>query len=251
MKKWIILSFLFCIQSEAASIGTYRIYLDSEHRQQKFMVKNTSTIPEKCQISFDYTAYADGGEIKSQSSEEKIALSKPAIKRLRYSPRQFTIKPKSTQYVAFNYHRQINDKPAEYRTYANIKCLKVDNQIKEGINLTPNIMHSVPLVIRTGKTKDLNASLVFSQIKLQENNISFRLKHQGNRSVYGNLNLVNAEGDMLKLLQKNIVIYPEMSYKDFAFTLTNFTSKNMKIVFQETGNYSANKQFDLPLKGEL
>ena len=48
------------MQSEAASIGTYRIYLDSEHRQQKFMVKNNNPFQEKCDISFDYVSYAEG-----------------------------------------------------------------------------------------------------------------------------------------------------------------------------------------------
>jgi hypothetical protein len=251
MKKWIILSCLISIQSGAASLGTYRIYLDNEHRQQKFIVKNSSAIPEKCDISFSYMAYDDNGAVKELSSAEQTALSAPAIKRLRYSPRQFTIKPKSFQYIAFNYRRQINDKPAEYRTYANIQCMQVDDQVKKGITLKPAIMHSVPLVIRTGKSTNLDADLVFSQIKKQNNNIAFRLAHQGNRSVYGDLNLVNAKGDKLKLLQRNVVIYPEMKYKDFAFSLAGFNSKNMKIAFQETGAYSNNKQFTLPVTGEL
>jgi hypothetical protein len=252
MKKWIILSSLLSMQIEAASVGTYRIYLDSEHRQQKFMVKNNSSDHEKCDISFDYMSYVEGGgEVIKLSKEEKVVLSAPATKRLRYSPRQFTIKPKSAQYIAFNYKRQINDEPAEYRTYINIKCLKVDPILKEGLNLTPSMMHTVPLVIRTGKSTDLEANLVFSQIKQQANRVTFRLEHQGNRSVYGDLHLINANGDKLKLLQRNIVIYPEMKYKDFDFLLAGFNGKNMKIEFHETGNYSAIKQFSLPLEGEL
>jgi len=239
------------MHSYAASLGTYRIYLDSENRQQKFIVKNNSEIPEKCDISFSYMAYKESGEVKKLSKEEQSAQSAPALKRLRYSPKQFTIKPKSFQYIAFNYRRQINDTPAEHRTYANIQCAKLDERVKKGISLKPTIMHSVPLVIRTGKSKDLNANLVFSQVKQQKNNIAFRLEHQGSRSVYGDLNLVNAKGEMLKVLQRNVVIYPEMKFKDFAFSLAKFDKKNMKIAFQETGTYSNIKQFDLPLKGEL
>jgi len=250
MKKWIILSCLISIPSGAASLGTYRIYLDSEHQQNKFIVKNRNSTPEKCDISFSYITYDDKGA-KKLSSKEQAVLSEPAIKRLRYSPKNFTIKPKSFQYVAFNYRRQINDKPAEYRTYANIQCVKVDEQLKKGITLKPTIMHSVPLVIRTGKSTDLDAELIFSQIKRQADNIFFQLALQGNRSVYGDLILVSSKGDKLKLLQKNVVIYPEMKYKDFAFSLAGFTEKNMKITFQETGKYSRKKLFSLPLTGEL
>jgi hypothetical protein len=252
MKKWIILSCLFTVQSQAVSISTYRIYLDSEHREQKFMVKNSSSDQEKCEIAFDYMAYAEGGtEVKVLSSEERVALSAPAVKRARYSPRQFTIQPKTTQYVAFSYHRQINDKPSEYRTYANIKCLPEAGDVTEGITLSPTIVHSVPLIIRTGKPSDLEVNLVFSQIKTQVNNITFRLEHQGNRSVYGDLKLINDKGDTLKLLQKNVVIYPEMKYKDFAFSLADITEKNLLIEFQETGVESDKKRFSLTLEGEL
>lgn len=251
MKKWILLSCLFSLPSEAISISTYRIYLDSEHRQQKFMVRNRNSIEEKCDISFDYMGYTDGGEAKQLSQEERAALSKPAEDRLRYSPRKFSVKPKSIQYVAFSYHRQINDEPAEYRTYANIKCLPIATKTQEGITLSPNIVHSVPLVIRTGKPTDLDVELVFSQVKQQANNISFRLEHQGNRSVYGDLNLIDATGNILKLLQKNIVLYPEMKFKDFAFSFGNFTDKNMKIEFQETGIESNKKTFSLSIEGEL
>jgi hypothetical protein len=249
MKKWIILSCLISMQGWAASISTYRIYLDSEHREQKFMVKNRGIIQEKCDISFDYVAYSEGAENKKLSDDEKTALSAPAIKRLRYSPRKFSIQPKSTQYIAFTYKRQINDEPAEYRTYVNIKCIAQSAPGVVGINLSPTIVHSVPLIIRTGKSTDLTTDLVYSQIKQQQNRITFRLENQGERSVYGNINLVDANGDMLELLQKNLVIYPEMKYKDFSFSFSSPISKNMKVEFQETGAESDKKRYSLPLEG--
>jgi hypothetical protein len=238
------------MQSEAASISTYRIYLDSENRQQKFMVRNRDSIQEQCEISFDYMAYTEGGENKKLGQEERDALSEPAKKRLRYSPKKFSIKPKSTQYVAFSYHRQVNDAPAEYRTYANIKCLKDAADVTEGINLSPTIVHSVPLVIRTGRRTDLVAELTFTNIEQQANSIAFRAELKGSRSVYGDFNLVDANGNKLSLLQKNVVIYPEMKYKDFAFSFAGFTNKNMKIEFQETGVERDKKRFNLALEGK-
>jgi hypothetical protein len=238
------------MQSYAASISTYRIYLDSENREQKFMVKNRDVTQEKCDISFDYVAYNAGAENQKLSDDEKAVLSAPAIKRLRYSPRQFSIQPKSTQYVAFSYKRHINDEPAEYRTYVNIKCIAQSEPGLVGINLSPTIVHSVPLIIRTGKSTDLKADLVYSQIKQQQNGVTFRLENQGDRSVYGDINLVDANGNMLEYLQKNLVIYPEMKYKDFSFSFTRPITKNMKVEFQETGTESDKKQYSFPLEGE-
>lgn len=250
MKKWVILSVLFSLQSQAASISTYRIYLDSEHRQQKFMVKNRSAIQEECEVSFDYQAYLEGADIKKLTNEERSALSEPATNRLRYSPRKFTLEPQSTQYIAFSYKRQINDEPAEHRTYAIFTCLPQNKQALEGINLSPTIVHSIPLVIRTGKAADLDVSLTYSQIKRKPNNIGFRLEHQGTRSVYGDIHLMNGDGETIELLQKNVVLYPEMKYKDFQFRLPNSVNKNSQIVFQETGPTSNKKRFNLSLSGE-
>lgn len=254
MKKWIVLSFFIGLQVNAASLGTYRIYLDNEHRQEKFIVKNSSVTPEKCDVSFSYMAYDDKGGVKKLTTDEQAALSQPAISHLRFSPKKFTIEPKSFQYIAFNYRRQINDEPAEYRTYANIQCLQLDERAKKGVNLKPTIMHSVPLVIRTGKPQDLNAKLMFSHVDQQQDTIYFRLEHTGNRSVYGDIKLLTHEGEELKLLQRNVVIYPEMKYKDFSFSLASASEtsiKKLKIVFQETGVYSAKKQFELPIEEAL
>jgi hypothetical protein len=68
--------------------------------------------------------------------------------------------------------------------------------------------------------------------------------------VYGDLHLVNAAGDELKLLQKNVVIYNEMKYKDFSVSFGGFTDKNMRIQFKETGVQNDKKRFSLPLSGE-
>ncbi|MFT5706287.1 MAG: hypothetical protein ACI9ES_000559 [Oceanospirillaceae bacterium] len=239
------------MQSGAASISTYRIYLDGDNRQERFVVKNGTITPEQCELSFSYLDYKEGAQLKKLSNEQEQALSKPALKHLRYSPKRFIIKPKSFQYIALSYRRQINDTPAEHRTYLNIKCLAIAEQGEPGISLKPTIVHAVPLIIRTGKASDLSATLVFDQLKQQQNNISFRLTLQGERSVYGDIKVLNGNGDEVALLQRNVVIYPEMQYKDFNFTLPNLTSENMKIVFQETGDFSANKTFTLSLNGEL
>lgn len=250
MKKWVLLSCLVSVQSWASSISTYRIYLDGDNRQQKFIVKNSNAVPEKCDLSFGYMAYKENGEIKPLSKDEQTLLSTPALQRFRYSPQEFTIAPKSFQYIAFTFRRQINDVPAEYRTYANIKCLLIENEVKTGVNLKPTIMHSVPLIVRSGRASELSANLTFSQISHQENEITFRLDHQGNRSVFGDINLVNAKGEKLKLLQRNVVLYPEMKYKDFAFSLGGFTGDNLQIEFEETGNFNNKQKFSLAVEGE-
>ena len=80
-------------------------------------------------------AYDDKGGVKKLTDVEQAALSRPAITHLRFSPKKFTIEPKSFQYIAFTYRRQINDEPAEHRTYVDIQCFPLNKKTKKGINL--------------------------------------------------------------------------------------------------------------------
>ncbi len=244
---WIALT---VVKADAASLGTYRIYLDNKNPQDKFIVKNRSTFPEQCEVSFSYRLYKENGQVVKLTEAEQAERSKTTLNRIRYSPRKFIIQPKSFQYVTFNYRRQINDKTAEHRSYANFTCSTIeDEQQKVGISFTPNIIHSVPLVIRTATLNKFDVNLSFVNIKQQGSSVSFKALHAGNRSFYGDIYLVTANGTELKTFQRNVVIYPDMIYKEFAFDLGEFHDTNTKIVFQENNQYGGTKSFELPMKG--
>jgi len=241
---------LIAVKVDAASLGTYRIYLDNKNPQDKFIVKNRSTFPEQCELSFSYRLYKENGKVVKLTKAEQAERSKASLDRIRYSPRKFIIQPKSFQYVTFSYRRQINDKAAEHRSYANFICSPIEEkQQLEGVSFTPNLIHSVPLVIRTAALNKFDVDLSFTDIKRQGNSVSFKARHAGNRSFYGDIYLVTADGTELKTFERNVVIYSDMIHKEFAFDLREYKNKNMKIVFQENSQYGGTKSFELPVKG--
>jgi len=253
MQKRVIIGLclaLMTLKLNAASFGTYRIYLDNKTPQDKFVVKNRTVFPEQCEVSFSYRQYTDNGQVVKLTEAEQASFSKSTLDRIRFSPRKFTIQPKSSQYVSFKYRRQINDNPAEYRTYVNFTCTAIkEKQRQAGVSFAPALVHAVPLVLRTAPEKSMMLNLSFLKTKKQGKTVSFRVKHAGDRSFVGDIHLMTENGTTLKTLQRNLALYPDMNYKDFSFSLGTHHNKNIKIVFQENSLYGGNELFELPLRG--
>jgi hypothetical protein len=245
-----LLSTLICAKVHAASFGTYRIYLDPQTSQDKFVVKNRSVFPEQCDISFTYIQYEANGELVKLTAIEQAQRSEYVLSRLRFSPRQFTIEPKSFQHVTFKLRRQINDEPAEYRTYVNFACTEIkERQVQEGINLTPAMVMAVPLVLRTAPASKMSVNLSFVNVKQQGQSVSFRLEHTGNQSFFGDIDVMAEDGQKLLTLQRNFVMYPEMIYKDLRFSLGEHSAKKVKLVFQDKSQGGDSNVFELSLQG--
>jgi hypothetical protein len=241
---------LIVMKVNAASFGTYRIHLDNKIPHEKFVVKNNSIFPEKCKISFTYRQYKENGELVKLTTDEQAKRSRAALDRVRYSPRQFTIQPKSSQFVSFKYRRQINDKPAEYRTYVNFACIAIKDQEEQaGINFKPAIVHAIPLVIRTASLRRMPLNLSFLNAKQQGKSVSFRVLHAGVRSFVGDIHLLTENGSKLLTLRQNFALYPDMIYKDLSLNLAEHYDKKLKVVFQENNQYGSSDLFELPLPG--
>jgi hypothetical protein len=253
MKQRLIITLcltLIAAKVSAASFGTYRIYLDNKSPHDKFVVKNQSIFPEQCKVSFSYRQYTANGELVKLTDTEQTERSKPTLDRVRYSPRQFTIQPKSFQHVSFKYRRQINDTPAEHRSYVNFACKKIKPQQKKtGVSFTPSIVHAIPLVIRTAPVSRMTLQLAFLNIKQQDRTVSFRLQHAGNRAFVGDVYLMTENGIKLNSLQRNFAFYSDMIYKDFSFDLGEHHDEEVKIVFQENSQYGGSEIFELFLPG--
>jgi hypothetical protein len=234
--------------AEAASLGTYRIYLDNDNNPVKFNVKSNSIFPEQCELSFTYRGYNPDGSVQNLTDEQIEQKLQPVMSRLRYSPKGFTLKPNSFQFVAFSFRRQINDEAKEHRAYVNILCNEVRTPDAKGvINLKPVIMHSVPLVLRTGNVGDLDVDIEFNDIKINPSSISVRVNHSGNRSIFGDILLTDGDGEVKKLLQRNAVIYPEMDFKDFVLRTDGVNVEGAWIEFRETSKFEGAKSFKVKL----
>ena len=244
-----LLMILLSWPSQSASLGTYRVYLDDQNRQQKFPLINKSNIPENCTISFKNRRYDESGQVIELTPEQEESYSAEALSRIRYSPRSFTIAPNTTQNVMFSYRRKVNDTPGEVRTYAAFRCEK-EQVVEVGNALTPVLELVVPVVIRTGKLKDLSAGLALSEVEKKDKYSVVKLVHTGNRSLYGNINLVSSKGEQLLNLKKNTVIYPDMKHIFLNIPNQYLAAEAIEIEFKEKGRFRDNQTIRIKL-GEI
>ncbi len=246
MKVKFIVAFLASVaafSSQSASLGTYRIYLDEDNPKQKFSVRNKSNVPEICRISFKNRRFDGDGGLVKLSEEQQELYSAPALSRFRFSPKTFTIAPNTTQHVAFSYRRKPGDSSSELRTYPSVLCEKANKrELKDG-NFGAVLELSVPLVIRTGKVNNLQADLDFSIVEKNEQVTTVKLEHKGNRSVYGDINIVNKDGDVIQLVRKNAVVYPDMKVLSVNIRSEIANMSDVYLEFKEKDNFSSAKTF--------
>jgi hypothetical protein len=234
----------FSVDIFAANIGEYRIYLDQDNRSKKFQVSNESNLVEKCKLDFAYQQYKIGGEAVSGASVDlQKQLSEPALSRLRYSPKSFTIEPKRTQYITFSLRRKINDPANEFRTYLLVKCVKQEEIKAEVgvISLSPQLILKIPLIVRTGK---LSGGVEFKNIAKDVNKgLSFELHLKGERSVYGDAFLVDVVTGEEYIKRKGIAIYPESGHRRLTIPLSNkIAERKLRLVFKERELYGGNSE---------
>ncbi|MDU0112954.1 hypothetical protein RT723_08085 [Psychrosphaera aquimarina] len=242
-----LLLFVWVSNAGAASLGAFRIYLDEDNRNKKFPIRNKSVVPEICEIKFNNRLYDGIGGVKKLTVEEQAELSKAALARVKYSPKSFVIEPNSTRYISFSYRRIPNDSSNEVRTYAVFSCRK-QTSVEDGQGRFATLLDlAVPLVMRTGDTKKYTVDLDLEIVKRDQDEFSINLLHSGNRSVYGDVYLVDNNGKRLEKLKKNTVLYSDMKKLAISIQTKYISEQGIGIEFVETGSYKYKKTFKLSI----
>jgi hypothetical protein len=208
--------------------------LDDNNRNIKFRVAGEATHSQDCEIDFDYISYGTGSVALDISDEEKAIKIKDALSSIRYSPQKFRLPRGGQQYINFSIRRSLSKESVEKRLYMKLKC--TDEKLSEQpglISLSPRLVHTIPMVIRTG-TPEMEAKV--TDVVIRNNNLSFNIQVEGNRSIYGDLKVMNKDGKLV-YEQKGIAIYPESKYRSFNVNSKSKITDNMKIIFEERKAY--------------
>lgn len=234
-KIYIIISIVCAVfsgYSNAIGMSAFRIYLDQDNPQTDFIIYNHNTLPQECQLRLRHYTFDDAGKMTEYKGEEPLDNS--AESWVRFSPRKFTLTPQNNQTVKFVMRRKARSEAAEYRSYVSIDCgveiKSGDDSKKEMISIAPKLVHNLPIIVRTGK---LDATLNISNVNIKDGNVYFRLNRTGNRSVYGDVQLIEkSTGDVISE-QKTLSLYTETSHSDFHLNLQNKKPAGLMLRFTE------------------
>jgi len=234
--------------AQAISLSTFRIYLDSDNSTASFVMFNKTADKEKCELSLVHNNFDEGGQMFPVPNDEMPANS--AEPWMRYSPKNFVVEASSPQTVRFTMRRKANTEAAEYRSYLRITCdpfekkaetstSDTDNVAK--ISIKPRIIQQVPIIVRTGK---LDASVSFSDISLENETLIFHVNREGNRSVYGSLEIVNKSNNDVVSFKRNVSVYTDSRSVKHDLATLGIPLEQLAIRFVEDTAYGGSISYE-------
>lgn len=239
--------------SQAVSLTSYRLYLDDNNRTESFIVFAKGNYPENCSLKLKHFNFDNEGKMTLHKGDEEPDNS--ASPWIRFSPKQFIVKPKSPQTIRFTMRRKPNTEAKEYRSYLSVSCQDIveetAKEVVQGrptVSVKPNLVQNVPIVVRTGALK---ATAQFDDIVINDNSLSANLKRQGDRSIYGRVSLVNKKTNEELRYYSTIALYPETTTYHFDFSLKGDNipaTEDMILRFVEDENYGGSLSFEQSLK---
>lgn len=230
--------FLLSLPTWGIGLSAFRIYMDQDQRDATFTVYNRDTLPQDCSLKFKYYQFDSLGNMSVLPTDAAMP-GNSAENWVRFSPRNFLLSPANAQTIKFSMRRKANAQPKEYRSYVVIDC-GVEEKISEKnnqdgpIRVSPKLLHNVPLIVRTG---ELQANVTFDNIKVENGALSFDLLRTGNRSVFGDLKLVEKGSDKVISELKMLSIYTETSKKAQRLSLDGHQPQDVQIQFIEDQRY--------------
>jgi fimbrial chaperone protein len=176
-----------------------RIVFDKNQRAAQVELINQGRTPETYRISVVNRRMTENGEIVSADAPE--AGEQFADAMLRYSPRQVTIAPGSSQTVRMLLRKPAELAAGEYRSHLQFDRIAEaagsssvetpsDADGKVGVVITALVGASIPVIVRQGETE---ANVTLAQLAFEPAGaatppaLAFEIRRAGNRSVYGDL----------------------------------------------------------------
>lgn len=179
-----------------------RVVFEKDQRAAQVELVNQGKTPETYRISVVNRRMGEAGEF--------IVISEPgpgeqfAESMLRYSPRQVTIAPGSSQTVRILLRKPADLAPGEYRSHLqfdrvadasganSVEELGKDKASGVGVILSALVGASIPVIVRHGDTQ---ATVTVANMALMPPGaqggpaVGFEIHREGNRSVYGDISV--------------------------------------------------------------
>jgi hypothetical protein len=182
------------------SVSPTRIVLEGRQRSDDILLTNHSSDIVTYRISFKNMRMNEDGTYEDiESAEYGEAF---ADKLIRFSPRQVTLAPRSSQTVRLLLRKPADLPPGEYRSHMLFQAIPpadvgTDIEILEQgesdlqVKITTVFAITIPVIVIHG---NFSATVEFSDVSLHQPDttgkppaLSLQLKRSGNRSAYGDI----------------------------------------------------------------
>lgn len=208
-------------QAAGFALDPTRVTFEGRTRSQEVFIINRGSTTSSYRIFFQEMAMDDDGSLVTL--ETTGPDDNTASQMLRYSPRQVTLRPGTSQQVRLLVRKPKDLAPGEYRSHLVVEELpdadaghNIEALDKEtvSVSMRAHFRLVIPIIIRHGDTSataSLSDPVFFPE--LRENGpagVKFRLQRQGNQSVYGDFNIrhISPTGNMTDVAAvKGLALY--------------------------------------------
>lgn len=180
-------------QAGGSMIFPKRVVFTGRVRSAEVTLVNPGPLPVTYRVELIDQRMTSTGSLEPPSEP----VERSATGLLRYSPRQVTVLPGTSQIVRLLLRKPADLQEGEYRAHLLCRALPPEDAVsdietlKDGkaleVRLIPLPAVSIPVIVRHGE--DLRASVLLSGLALDSDaaSLAFRLEREGGASVYGDL----------------------------------------------------------------
>jgi hypothetical protein len=180
-------------QASGSMIFPKRVVFTGRTRSAEVTLVNSGTQPVTYRVELIDQRMTPAGGLEAPSGP----VERSATGLLRYSPRQVTVPPGSSQMVRLLLRKPADLPSGEYRAHLLCRALPPEDAVadieslKDGKDLAVRVVPlpavSIPIIVRQGD--DLRAAVRLSGLAFDASRpaLSFRLEREGGASVYGDL----------------------------------------------------------------
>jgi P pilus assembly chaperone PapD len=208
-----------------------RVIFDGNKRKEEVIVNNPSNETQTYRIIMENKRMLDDGRYEDIKEGEEDKDGKYAKDLIRFSPRSFTIEPKTSQTIRLQLTKPENLPEGEYRSHMKVAVVpkteapKVQN--KDSVNIKIQVFYGVtiPIIVRNGDNLSYQTEISEAKIEKNEKNeqvLKVKVTRTGNRSVFGDLavNHIGADGKttVLKFLP-GVSVFTPNAFRNFDLPL--------------------------------
>lgn len=222
-------SFLITKEVGAVGLTVKRVIFEGSKRAEVITVINNSDQEETYRMGWRHYVMDENKSLKAVSEGALPAAVKPAKEMIRFSPRRFTLPARGSQQVRMMLRLPAGVADGEYRSHlwirpeADVEAFKKEAEkgTKEGkVGVAVKMLAgvSMPIIVRKGALEG-SAEITSLDIRDVGTHIeaNYVLERKGQRSVYGDLDLICNMGspdEYLTQFLRGIAIYPEISRRN-------------------------------------
>lgn len=252
---------LFAQAHAGLLINPKRVVLADRDRSATLDLMNEGSEVARYQIFFEQKMMNEAGAIVDVPELDEDAVY--AKDMIRYSPRRVDIAPGQKQTIRLAVRRPKDLPAGEYISHLVFKEIpsKVDrapeSQSEERLKLAfrPTLKLAIPIIVRKG---ELDASGAISEVRLSSKEqgqslLSFHLQRNGERSLYGDVEIYEMAGDQLGErigFARGIALYTTVSQRKVNVPLVRPVSEDINSLFvryDEGGKYGGTNVVELPV----